>query len=114
VKRLFAEPLEWVLLAVLVSIAALMLTGCDSVARATAAPDLTVIVNVPSPPEGGHYAPAVPTPPIDAPDGIADSGNLPPSEPSPDTCEKNGRGDGNGTPGNGKGQGDEHGGCADR
>jgi hypothetical protein len=101
--------------------------ACDSVARATAAP-ATVVVNLP--PSGGPTAgPAIPTPPAppaDAPNSsgatdVDDTGNdpdpreLPPADTgdTPDTsCEQPGRGGGTGAPGNGKGQGDEHGnGC---
>lgn len=89
-----------------------LFAGCDSVSRATAGP-VTVHVNLPPAPKP---EPAVPTPSgpqpgapdlsgatdVDDSPGIAD-GNRP--------CDNPGRGDGNGTPGNGKGRGDERGAC---
>jgi hypothetical protein len=114
----FGRFLVYVLcLALGVGIGALV-TGCS---------DTTIRINIAGPvaaPSPPLPFPA-PAPAPEAPDssgatdvndtsGIADSGNLPPSDPHDvprDTCEApgNGRGEQNGTPGNGKGRGDEKG-----
>jgi hypothetical protein len=105
----------------------LLTIGCgDRIAKATAAPDLTVIVNVP-PSAGKPVPPATPavpnpepgplTPEPGAPDSngatdVDDTANDPdPRElPPPDRpCDNPGKGDKVGAPGNGKGRGDEAG-----
>jgi hypothetical protein len=103
---------------------AVLLAGCDSYARATAAPDVTLIVNVPpapvpQPPSDNSQLPT-PNPPIEAPPVVvAPPAAVPAPEPPPplppsvpptvEDCAKHGRGGSNGTPGNGKGWGDENG-----
>lgn len=119
---------------IMICVIALWLTACDQTTRISitapqAAPTVTVTGPPAAPPASPAPAPPAPAPvppaatepgstnlldpPADVDVPFNDGSNAQPTQPPVVTpCDRPGRGDGNGTPGNGKGRGDEHGkGC---
>lgn len=118
------NKLELILIVAMCVLAALVFAGCDSYARATAAPTFNVTVTPSPQPPTSNPAPVVIVAPMqdvttligpptdrDVPFNEQEATSDQPQAPS---CEpkNNGRGQGTGAPGNGKGRGGEKG-CAE-